>query len=76
MRPIVNGLQETYDNQITFIEVNAQDDGDGESAFKKLNLPGHPSFVIVQPDGEESSRVSGEQPLERLESMIENVLNG
>ncbi len=59
MRPIVDGLQETYSNQMTFEYLDAEDNGVGQAIFEILSLPGHPSYVIFQPDGEELFRSFG-----------------
>lgn len=74
MQPIVNRLKEQYGTQIAFLEMNAQDGAQGEAAFELINLPGHPAFIIVQPDGKELWRSVGEQPQSRLETGIEQVL--
>lgn len=59
MRPIVDGLQEEYDGQITFAYLNAKDGESGQAIFESLNLPGHPSYVIFTPDGTEQYRSFG-----------------
>jgi hypothetical protein len=52
MRPIVDGLQEQYGDQVSFVYLNAQDGGQGEKAFSFYGLRGHPSLVFVRTDGE------------------------
>lgn len=74
MQPIVNGLKENYGAEMAFVEVNAGDDGDGEAAFNQKNLPGHPAYLIVQPDGKELWRGFGEQNMDRLELAIQDTL--
>ncbi len=59
MRPIVDGLQDDYDEQVTFVYLNAKDREAGEVLFQSLGLPGHPSIVIFTPDGEEIYRRFG-----------------
>lgn len=59
MTPIVNGLEEQYSDQVAFISYNARDAADGEAAFRDLNLPGHPSFVLFTAEGEETYRAQG-----------------
>ncbi len=74
MLPIVHGLEEIYSADMTFLEVNAADGERGESAFQQSSLPGHPAYLIVQPDGRELWRGFGEQNEERLELAIQDAL--
>lgn len=59
MQPIVNGLQEDYQDQVTFVSLNAKDGADGEAIFQNLGLPGHPSIVIYTADAREIYRQFG-----------------
>jgi len=52
MRPIVDGLQEEYEEQIAFVYLNAGDDADGQAIFQSLALPGHPSYIIFTQEDE------------------------
>ena len=52
MQPIVNGLEEDYSEQVSFIYLDALDGADGEQYFHSLGLPGHPSFLIYDETGE------------------------
>ena len=74
MRPIVHGLEDIYGDDMGFIEVDAADGDDGETAFEQSNLPGHPSYLIVEPDGSEVWRGFGEQSLGRLDEAIQDAL--
>ena len=65
MEPVVNRLEEDYGNQVKFLYLNANDEG--KSAFEAGNFRGHPSFVLMSPDGKELWRGSGivsDDPLE------------
>jgi len=42
MQPIVDRLQSEYEEQVGFVQANADDGGAGQAAFRGLNLPGHP----------------------------------
>ena len=55
----MNGLQEEYSDEMTFVSFNAKDSADGETLFQQLGLPGHPSIVIYTPKGEEVFRQFG-----------------
>jgi hypothetical protein len=57
MRPVVDRIKEDYAGQLKVVELNAN--SDGQEAFEAGNLPGHPAFVIVQPDGQEVWRGFG-----------------
>jgi len=52
MRPIVDGLQEEYNEQMAFVYLNASDDADGQASFQSLGLPGHPSYVVFSQEDE------------------------
>ncbi|HSG45491.1 MAG TPA: hypothetical protein VLA72_20280 [Anaerolineales bacterium] len=43
MQPVVNGLNETYKDQIEFRELDANAP-DGQQAFRAYALPGHPGY--------------------------------
>ncbi len=73
MQPIVNGLEESYGEQIVFHTLNAEDNAAGETAFKRLGLPGHPSYVILSPDGSETYRTFGVVDASILETAIEQA---
>jgi len=72
MQPIVDGLEEIYGEQMTFVSLNAA--GEGEAAFDASNLPGHPSFLIMQPDGEEVWRRAGVVGYADLDTAIQEAL--
>lgn len=54
----MNGLETEFDN-VTFVALNARDGDVGETVFTSLNLPGHPSFVLFDVNGEEQFRAFG-----------------
>lgn len=55
----MNGLQEQYTGEIEFVYLNAADNAEGQSAFEQLALPGHPSIVIFDAEGNELYRGFG-----------------
>ncbi|MEQ8674472.1 MAG: hypothetical protein RLP44_07520 [Aggregatilineales bacterium] len=75
MTPIVNGLQERYNGQVTFEYLVANDNGAGQAAFSALGLPGHPSVVIMTPDGREHFRGFGVLETTRLDDAIQEALS-
>ena len=68
MRPIVDGLQAEFRDQIVFVSSNAGTEG--AQAFNALSLPGHPSFVIFDVDGKELYRTFGIVEAERLRTVM------
>jgi len=69
MQPVVNGLNETYSDQIEFRELDANSP-DGQQAFRAYALPGHPGYVLLNPEGEVLWRGFGEQSQEGIEEQI------
>ena len=66
MMPIVDGLEEDYQEEIVFIRLNAAVD-QGKETFRHYNLLGHPSFLLLNPAGDVLWSGIGEIP--------ENVIN-
>lgn len=66
----MNGLQAQYSENVAFESLNAADNADGQSAFEQLILPGHPSIVIFDADGQEVYRAFGSFEEEILESEL------
>ena len=65
----MNGLETEFDN-VTFVVLNARDGDVGEAAFTLLNLPGHPSFVLFNANGEERFRAFGIVEADRLREAL------
>jgi hypothetical protein len=59
MTPIVNGLEEEFGGKVAFLYMNAADGGEGQRAFERLSLPGHPSYLLFAADGRELYRGFG-----------------
>lgn len=75
MISIVNGLEAEFDDEVVFLYMNAVDGGEGQQAFESLSLPGHPSYVIFVPPGEELYRSFGIVSEDRLQGAIESALS-
>jgi hypothetical protein len=69
----VNGLEQKFGDRIAFVRVNALSD-EGETAFRAAGFFGHPSFLILRPDGSEVWRGVGLQSEEDLTAAIESSL--
>ncbi len=73
MSPIVDGLEQTYSESVTFQRLNARDEAEGQALFESLALPGHPSYVVTRPDGTETYRAFGIVEQSALVSAIESA---
>jgi hypothetical protein len=71
MMPIVDGLEEDYQEEITFIRLNAAID-EGRKTFRFYNLPGHPSFLLLNPSGEVLWTGFGEMPASVIDAELRN----
>lgn len=72
MMPVVNRLEEDYDRQVKFVYLDANNEG--KRAFEAGNFRGHPSFVLMSPDGEELWRQVGNVSYDRLEDELMKAL--
>jgi hypothetical protein len=73
MTPVVNGLRDEFDGRAAFVILNATF-GEGKEAFEAYQLPGHPSYVLLNPTGEVVWRAFGPQPEVTLESAISDAV--
>jgi hypothetical protein len=73
MQPVVNRLEEDYGDQVKFVYLDAEHEG--KEAFRASRLPGHPSFLLVRPDGQEVWRSFGIVSYEDIEAAILDALD-
>ena len=73
MVPVVNGLEEKYQDEVEFRKIDANSPT-GKSTFQSYSLRGHPGFVLLSPDGTTLWSGVGEQPVELLEEQIRLVV--
>ena len=52
MQPVVDGLETEYGDRIDFRSLDANV-GEGQAAFSAYRLRGHPSYVLLNPDGDQ-----------------------
>ncbi len=52
MTPVVNGLEGQYGDQVAFRYLDAKDGAEGQAAFERYALRGHPTILLVTPAGE------------------------
>ena len=69
MEPIVNGLEEEFSAQIVFERHNAIT-SEAKAVMTAFGLRGHPSYVIVTPDGDRLWSFAGFIEEESLRSQL------
>ena len=74
MRPVVDGLEERYQDQVEFRRIDANSPT-GKSAFQAYALRGHPGFVLLSTDGRTLWSGVGELPADKLEEQIRLALD-
>jgi hypothetical protein len=73
MEPVVNGLETSYSDQVAFRSLDANSP-EGQRAFRAFALPGHPSYVLVNPNGEVLWKGFGEQSAASLQTQLNEVI--
>ena len=73
MAPIVDGLEAQYSEQIAVKRINA-DEGDGPEIVRAFRIPGHPTTLIFDSQGQEVQRLLGPQPAEVVQEALQKVL--
>ncbi|MFC1974783.1 thioredoxin family protein [Chloroflexota bacterium] len=73
MTPIVDGLEQQYGKQIAVRRVNAAE-GDGPAIMQNYRIPGHPTLMIFDSEGQEVKRLIGPQPVTAVEETMQEVL--
>lgn len=73
MQPIVNGLEEEFAGQLAFERIDANTK-EGAARMKVYGLRGHPSYAIVDPEGNLLWFLSGQTDAERLRQTIRRWL--
>lgn len=74
MQPIVNRLEDAYQDQVSFVALDARDGGDGEQIFNQLSLPGHPTILLYSATGEQAYRGVGVLTEAQLEEQIQMAI--
>ena len=72
MNPIVNGISQEYQGKVDVRRLNAL--GDGRAAFAYYRVPGHPAYVLLQPDGTRVWSDVGVKTREQLVAQLDAVL--
>lgn len=72
--PTVNGLEEEFAGEIDVTRLDATDSGGG-ALQKQYGLRGHPSFAVLDENGEVVERFFGPQGEKTLRTTVELLLN-
>ena len=73
MHPIVDGLENEYQETIEFVRINAST-AEGLEIFNAYSLLGHPSYLILDETGEILWQSVGEQEVDILKSALNAAL--
>jgi hypothetical protein len=73
MQPIVDGLENKYQDKVVFTRINAST-SEGLEIFNAYSLFGHPSYLILGETGEILWQSVGEQPAENIENALKTAL--
>ena len=73
MQPIVDGLENKYQEPVEFVRINAST-SEGLEIFNAYSLFGHPSYMILDDTGKILWQSVGELPAENIESALKAAL--
>lgn len=74
MTPIVDRLEQQYSEEIAFKRVNAEVDN-GPEIMQAYRIPGHPTIILFDREGQEVQRILGPQSTETVEEALQQLLN-
>ncbi len=75
MEPIVDGLAQEFEQQVTFWRVDA-DSAEGLALQDALEVRGHPTLVVLDGNGRVHHRFFGPQSPDVLRGALQDVLPG
>lgn len=73
MAPIVDGMEQSYGEQIAVKRINALEE-DGPEIMQQYHIPGHPTTIIFNKAGRETQRLIGPQPAETIDEALQAAL--
>ncbi|KAA3644112.1 MAG: hypothetical protein DWQ07_18555 [Chloroflexi bacterium] len=73
MQPIVDGLESEYNTEIEFRFIDANS-ATGNPIYKSFQLRGHPSYVMLNPNGETVWTGLGVQTQAQMQTQFEAAL--
>jgi hypothetical protein len=74
VKPVVEDIAGRMSDRVSFQILDASQ-GKGLEVYNALSRPGHPSYVMLTPDGKELYRSFGFKTERAIESAIEGGLN-
>ena len=72
MEPIVNGLETDFEKDVTFDRVDASSDR-GRAAMEAYTLRVHPSYIILDADGDALWQATGQMEESVLRSQLTSL---
>ena len=69
----MDGLEQQYSDQIVVQRMNAAE-GDGPAIMRGYRIPGHPTLMIFDSEGQEVKRLIGPQPTTTVEEALQEAL--
>ena len=73
MQPVVDGLENKYQETVNFVRINAST-SEGLDIFNTYSLFGHPSYLILDDTREVLWQSVGEQSVDIIESALTTAL--
>ncbi len=73
MTPIVYGIEQIYQDRIIFKRVNT-DVGSGPAIMSQYRIPGHPTLLVFDQNGQETKRFVGPQTIEVVTAELDKLL--
>lgn len=73
MHPVVSGLDEKYRERVAVAGIDYYAD-ENAAIVREHRVVGHPTFVVLAPDGEVTGQFVGGTPAEALEAAIVKAL--
>ncbi|MDP2232458.1 MAG: thioredoxin domain-containing protein [Actinomycetota bacterium] len=71
MKPVVDGLKQEYEGKVEFRLIDADNDPKAASLGLKYGISAVPTFVFLNSDGKEASRLLGEQPVKLMREQLD-----
>lgn len=73
MKPVVDGLKQQYEGKVEFRLINAETDPNGASLSAQYNVSAVPTFVFLNQDGTEATRLLGEVSKDQLTKTLDGL---
>ena len=74
MNPIVDGIETTFSPQLAVKRIDANR-GEGPAVMRAYRIPGHPTTLIFNADGQEEQRFIGPQTEDVVVEAVTRILN-